>query len=735
MKILEKLTIQNLQKNKRRTLVTIVGVMLSAALILAVAGMVTSFQKMMINYAIAEDGNFHDMFQEVPVEKLKFVENNKHVAEYYYSESVTKESIGADQFDTYELYQHAPYAVEYYEKLNELPKNASGKYNIFVRYDKPRDYETLRASILDALGSTGEDEQNYINVRTNSELLRYEAGVMSDTTLSALYQIAAIIIAIIVISSVFVIRNSFSISATERSRQFGMLASIGATPKQIRHSVIFEGLVIGLIGIPLGLLLGTLAVFILVIVVNYLLADMVVANIEFSLPLWIFPATIGLSLLTIFLSSLMPAFRAGRMSPIEAIRGNNDIKIKSRKLKTSKLTKTVFGIGGVIASKNLKRSRKKYRTTVISIVVSVATFVGLSSFLGYGEKIVGLQYADEDIDYVISNSDPKLYKEVTDKFQIKDWLVYQPARTLNTNLYVMDRDSFAEYAKTVGISAKDYSKVAIMIDQAMTVDDAGVYTIGEQYHLHDGDKFELEVATQNDSETGNYDVSTAKKVPIEITKVTTEKPTGFKHTFSPMTFVSEDYHLKDQLGVDTEFGELFLQHLDIDSREIDSYLDEKQKQPEYEQIYYQNMQEAFAQSRRLILLFGIFLYGFITVVTLIGVTNIFNTITTNVALRSKEFAMLRSVGMTNREFNHMIRLESLMYVSKALIIGLPLGILISYGFYQSFAEAVDFGFSLPWGAMLIAVFAVAILIGVIMRYSVKQVSKQNIIETIREENI
>ncbi len=169
---------------------------------------------------------------------------------------------------------------------------------------------------------------------------------MGDAALATLYSMAIIVIAIIVVTSIFVIRNSFSISATERARQFGMLSSIGATPRQIRHSVYFEGLAIGVIGIPLGILLGIATVGVLVIVVNVLLHGMMQADVEFCMPFWIFPVSILLSLITIFFSSLMPAIRTARMSPIDAIRGNQDIKIKAKKLRTSKLVKNVFGIGG-----------------------------------------------------------------------------------------------------------------------------------------------------------------------------------------------------------------------------------------------------------------------------------------------------------------------------------------------------------------------------------------------------
>ena len=280
MKVLEKITLQTLKKNKRRTLVTVLGVMLSAALILAVVGMVTSFQKMMVNYAIAENGDFHDMFEEVPTEKLTFIEQNKHVEKYYYSAPLTEKDLDQSELEFYQRNPAVPYGVKDYQKLDSLPAKPDQKYNIFVRYTEPGDYEALREQILEAVqGSATSDTP--INVRTNGELLRYEAGVMSDIALTAIYQIAAIVIFIIVITSIFAIRNSFSISATERAKQFGMLASIGATSKQIRQSVYYEGLIIGLIGIPLGLLLGTLAVFVLVIIVNLLLQDMMTAIVEF----------------------------------------------------------------------------------------------------------------------------------------------------------------------------------------------------------------------------------------------------------------------------------------------------------------------------------------------------------------------------------------------------------------------------------------------------------------------
>lgn len=745
MNILQKLTLANLRENKRRTIVTIVGVMLSAALILAVVGIVTSFRQMMINFTVAESGDFHDMFEEVPADKMKYIEDNIHVSSYYYSKPFDRdnlpENMSEDTYDFYELYQNTPYKTAYYEKLTTLPTNNTQPYNIYVRYDNPRNYESIRASILEALG-----DDTHIGVRTNSDLLRYEAGIMGDAALSAIISLAVIVIVIIIVTSIFVIRNSFSISATERARQFGMLASIGATPRQIRQSVLFEGAIIGLIGIPLGMILGVIAVVILVMIMNILMQGITPVPVPTTMPLWIFPAAIILSFATIFLSSLMPAIRAAKVSPIEAIRSNQDIKIKAKKVRTSKLTKEVFGIGGVIASKNLKRSRKKYRTTVISIVLSVATFVGLYSFLDYGKQITGLQYSTATYDLEVGGADVEFYKDLIKKFGLKDSVYYEGTRTLDLNVTLMEKASFEKFAKSLGINSQDYSKVAILNDFGIEYNnETGQYQLVHHFpNVKAGDEVETEVITKVETQkvngsngavyTTSYDESDVETIKIPITELTDKRPLGYENMSYIMTFVSEDYYLRDQLGVDSDrvhFVAANVENLEA----VEDYLDDVEESGQYKEFYYTNVRETLAQSRRLYLLISIFLYGFITVVTLIGVTNIFNTITTNIALRAREFATLKSIGMTSREFKHMIRLESLMYVGKALLIGLPLGVLLSYGFYQGYSEAVDFGYQVPWVAIVLSIVAVGVLISAIMRYSVKQVEKQNIIETIRSENI
>lgn len=137
----------------------------------------------------------------------------------------------------------------------------------------------------------------------------------------------------------------------------------------------------------------------------------------------------------------------------------------------------------------------------------------------------------------------------------------------------------------------------------------------------------------------------------------------------------------------------------------------------------------------MILVVSIFLYGFIAVITLIGITNIFNTITTNMNLRKKEFAMLKSVGMTSKEFTRMIRLENIFYGIKALIFSIPIGIGVSYLIYNAFLNSLSMSYVPPIKAIIISVIFVFVIIGIIMKFAINKINKQNIIDTIRNDNI
>ena len=246
----------------------------------------------------------------------------------------------------------------------------------------------------------------------------------SEGTNVMIFSLAVIIIIIVMLASVFVIRNSFAISITEKTSMYGMLASVGATKRQIRRNVLFEGFILGLIGIPLGILLGLGVNAILIAILNSVLGDMLSgASFVFVTPTIPIICAIVLSAVTIFLSSFFIALRASRIPPLVAIRGNKDIKVKNNKpYRTSKLTKKLFGVGGEIASKSLKRSRKKYRTTVISIVVSVAMFIAVSAFMDYGMTFTDHYYGNADYSYMVVGIDSKQAQTIEKMPEIENYL-------------------------------------------------------------------------------------------------------------------------------------------------------------------------------------------------------------------------------------------------------------------------------------------------------------------------
>lgn len=722
MSVLSKLTFTNLKQNKRRTFFTVLGVTLSAALMLAVAGMIASVQQTFVRAAIEATGDYHDMFENVPVEALKYVENHANVASYFYG---SMSGLTDEQIDFYQDNPHLVYDKNLYAVEDSAPTTVDATANIFVRYKNILDYDHTRASIVETIANqTGAD----VNYRTNRLLIEYEGG-LSEAAMQEFIIVGAIILTIIVVTSVFTIRNSFSISATERVKEFGMLSSVGATKRQIRWSVILEGLMIWAIGAPLGILLGVLATVVLAQVVTALLSDGLGTSMVLSIPFPVFCIAVILSFITVFLSALLPAIRTAKLSPVEAMRSSRDIKINPKKIKTSKFTREVFGVGGVIASKNLKRSRKKYRTTVVSIVLSVATFVGLATFMDQafgGAKIV---YSQVNYDLVMNSDYPEVVQDVVQKFNLAEAVQYRVGAisAADFDLAVVNQEYFEKYAKALGIETADLDDTVILNDYIFAENDRGAKTLQHTLNWQPGT--EVTIAVYDDE---NNSASTHDEL-ITITHVTETAALGHEFNSYPVVLVSENYAKNHQLPM-LGYVSLFAK-TDI-ADQVVKYVTEKGETDErYYTTYVDDIRESMRMLNNMYLLVAIFLYGFIAVITLIGVTNIFNTISANVALRARDFASLKSIGMTAKEFNHMIRLESLMYSTKALLIGIPIGLIISYGFYKAMSGTYDFGYSFPFKAIAIAIVAVALLIWCVMRYSVRLVNKQNIIETIRSDTV
>lgn len=836
MNILKKLTIKNLKLNKKRSVGTIVGIILSVALICAVGGMFTSFQATLLESAINETGYYHLAFDNIDNEIIDKIKLNKDVKEVYQlnnigfsnfeheeekdespyiqifsttkddatklmmkivngrfpksddeivvSEKVIKKSnykvgdtielaIGKRQTkDGYELGLKNPYISDN-EELVETNKKSykivgvvskygwsryyfgltthqkSNNINAYVSFKNPHEYKksTVEMLGLNSFEEIGTEKiQKKYNVSLNNELLRWEVFDFSESTLSMLYSLACVVIVIIVISSVFCIRNSFAISTLEKMKMYGMLSSIGATKNQIRKSVIYEGIILGLIGIPLGVISGIFADFVLIKIVNYILEGLFSHTDGLVFRISIIPVILSIVLgyLTIYLSSIVSAIKAGRVSPIENLKNTKDIKISSKKLKSPNWIDKVFKTGGSLAYKNLKRSKKKYRTTVISLTVSIMIFISMNAFIN--ETFVESLNYFTDYDYNVGVNNIKNMKD-NEFSNIKNldsidymYIVYDTSANLkitdvskyktyeddtdgdsmfynNIEFVILEDDTYKAYVKKLGILYEEVKDKGILVDDYRYFSQKeNAEKRRERYNYKKGDILTGEVTDIND--TWSYS--------IQLGSITKEKPYGYEQTFYDGGYLVINRKYCEKLNI--YYDKIFIQ-----SKKSETIVKEINKiNNDFKAI---DFDEAVKQQKSVLLVISIFLYGFITVITLIGVTNIFNTITSNMDLRSKEFAILKSIGMTKKEFNRMVNLETLFYSSKSLIFGIILGLIGAYFIHKAFAVKSAGVFVIPYLAIFISIIFVFIIVSLIMKFSIRKINKLNTIETIRNENI
>lgn len=496
MNILKQLSIRNLKLNKKRTISTIIGIILSTSLICAVSTMVTSFQETLIENAINETGYYHLKITSNNNQDIKKIQNNRDIKEIYTSQTVgfSKLEGGQNEYkpylklysmelqvfeklslnrklvegrfpknsneiliskhissngkvdykigdkikldvgerktlDDYNLYDSNSYQEEGEKIVNtneyeftvvgiiERPDFAfegyqdpgytvittgmsSGKKDVYISLKNPKGSKEAISAILGVQDYTniGENEDaRYEEYQVNKELLRWEGFAFSDSTIAMLFAVCGVVIFIIVFTSVFCIKNSFEIATSEKIKMYGMLASVGATKKQIRKNVIFEAMVLGVIGIPLGIVSGLFADFVLIKIVNSLIGEYLLAHVDgivFKIAILPMLISVLLGIITIYLSAISSARKASKVSPIENLRNTEQIKLESKKLKTPKIINKVFKQGGVLAYKNLKRSKKKYRTTVMSLTVSIFIFITMNAFITNSFQFTSKYYKD-----------------------------------------------------------------------------------------------------------------------------------------------------------------------------------------------------------------------------------------------------------------------------------------------------------------------------------------------------
>lgn len=951
MNLMKTLTLKNLKLNRKRTIVTIVGIILATALLSALVTLVSSFQYSMIEYQKQKDGDFHVKFSGVKMSELSEFKNNRNIEStfetmgmgfakldgcknedkpYAYvmatdeagfekgcfnliegrmaknedeiviprhlrtngridikvgdeitldigkrydsnTESVIWENIAYEheaetltdtvtkQYKVVGIMERPGYGMEdysaagytfvtYSDELAAIDNGTKSEVNeadttltVYSRYTQKalRNKDAVTADIIgvdeklfekannSSVEMSAEESDRYFKEMENAKydiyinrfLISYECVFPIDGTFKALFTVATVVALIIILTSVYCIKNSFNISITEKIRQYGMLASVGATRRQIKSSVKTEAAMLGVVGIPVGTLSGILASLILVKVVNALSAGWLNFALSFHTSLPALILAVILSIATIYFSATGSARRAAKVTPLEAIRNTKEIKIKSAKLKTPAIIGRIWGIGGVISYKNIKRNKKKYRTTVTSIVICSVTFIVISYFMSMAFSMVGMSYASADYNIGINMSYKKdihidiekLSKLVSGIEGVDDYLVGagydfdvdKPEYTKEYGEYcrqlyddsedvsqmflitVLDDKSYDKYASDAGI--KNAAAGAILVNKGtfdVYNENSSKYVKKEMelYKYKAGDTIECGYnvyddafsddnaaegdtesstddnnAVEGDTESGTEDNSgyvdeetinngVRKTVDVTIVGVTDKVPTGYKG-YGNTTLLFMNQKGFESLWADGKSGnELKPGHASysayVVAENADEYQDTFEKETEgnteYSQIsfYVSNLDKQMRDEKSLFTLLGVFAYGLIVVIALIGITNIINTLSTGMELRSREFATLRSIGMTDKQFAGMVRLESVFISVKALVIGVPLGILISYLLCVMMNRMDDaIIYEPPYKAIILCIVVVIMLIYAIMKLSMTKLRHNNIIETIKNENL
>lgn len=934
MNLMKTLTLKNLKLNRKRTIVTIVGIILATALLSALVTLVSSFQYSMIEYQKQKSGDFHVKFSNVKMSELSEFKNNRNIEStfetmgmgfakldgcknedkpYAYvmatdeagfergcfkliegrmaknedeiviprhlktngridikvgdkitldvgkrydsnTESVISENcayeheaetltdtvtkhykvVGIMERPGYgmEDYSAAGYTfVTYSDELAAIDNGTKSEASeadttltVYSRYTQKalRNKDAVTADIIgvdeklfakannSSVEMTAEESDRFLkemenakyDIYMNGYLINYECVFPIDGSFKALFTVAAVVALIIILTSVYCIKNSFNISITEKIRQYGMLASVGATRRQIKSSVKTEAAMLGVVGIPVGTMSGILASLILVKVVNALSAGWLNVALSFHTSLPALILAVILSIATIYFSATGSARRAAKVTPLEAIRNTKEIKIKSAKLKTPAIIGRIWGIGGVISYKNIKRNNKKYRTTVTSIVICSVTFIVISYFMSMAFSVVGMSYASADYNIGINMSckkdiDIEKFSKLLSGIEgAEDYLVgagydfdvSKPEYTKEYGEYcrqlyddsedvsqmflitVLDDKSYDKYASDAGI--KNAAAGAILVNKCtfdVYNENSSKYvkkemelykykagdTIECGYNVYDdasSDDNAVEGDTESSTEdnTGYVDEKTInngvrKTVDITIAGVTDKVPIGYKGYSNTLLFMNKKGF--ESLWGDGKNGNeikpgyaSYLAY--VVAENADEYQDTFEKEtegnPEYSQIsfYVSNLDKQMRDEKSLFTLLGVFAYGLIVVIALIGITNIINTLSTGMELRSREFATLRSIGMTDKQFVGMVRLESVFISVKALVIGVPLGILISYLLCVMMNRMDDaIIYEPPYKAIILCILVVIMLIYAIMKLSMTKLRHNNIIETIKNENL
>lgn len=866
MNLYTALTLRYLKENKKRTIVTIIGIILSTALICGIGNIYNSLMDYEIRQTIKSYGDFHATFYDVQKKDLSKVTKSAGISKYAYSEnldfgkyndekflldiksydkeafdgyqislkegklptnnkeivlsedslilrnkkigdtitlnvgkrvtsegdSLTGPGISDDEklIDThkeeykivgiinkpgFEYGKQVTTAITYLD-INTMKDKES--VNVSIKANKPKEIYDISAVIaknlglkVEGSGDEGDDYYNnenkvyYENLQFNEHLLRLQSASAYDNINGSIDKIIILVTSLVIICTIATVYNAFCISISERKKQFGILNSIGATKAQTTKLVLMEAFIVSVIGIPMGLIAGTFAIDVVFKIIGSFYKSSIIG--ELGLRVVYSPTVIILSaiivIITILISAILPAIQATKISPLEAIKNSSNLKIG--KVKDSKIVRALFKAEGVLAYKNLRRNKKKFRITLFSLIISVVIFISFSGFMTLFINANKVQFGQSNYDlqlYSNSTMDKDSLEELknidgVNRLSVENNYgmgIYVPENKINKeNEDLIDSSGYFSTEKVDNKTVYDIVNCSIKLpgdfeigkinlkegsfDKKEAIKENGVILVRKSYYEEPGKKYELELTNYKVGDTVkgytveyDGDKEIRKEIELKIMAITDDIPTGsFHYNYMGLDFITYD-EVGKKLGYNTDTTGIYVDT----NREENTRNAVKDIANQYGYNVMDKMEEIKSVEDTLMVM-QIFVYGFVTVISLVSITNIVNTISTNINLRKRELAIIKSIGVTPGGFNKMIYLESLLYGALSLIYGIPLGIALVMLMNFILGDVISFGLVLPWKAMIICVIGVFVITFISSYIPIKKINKENIIENIRQESI
>lgn len=645
--------------------------------------------------------------------------------------------------------------------------------------------------IYDKFGFT--KKKRAFNVGENTGFLNSRLAFSIDKNdlpqVLKLTAIGIVVFAVIFVSSFAMIYNSFALSVGEQIKYLGMLSSVGATRKQKKKTLYFEGAILGGIGIILGIVLGLLTTFISQSAMNAKIASIMVGyndNIKYSthISLWVLCLIVILAALTVFVSIISPVQKAARITAIDAIRKTDEIKRKG-KIRTPFIITKLFGFEGDIAFKNLRRNGRKSRTIIACICICAVLFLSCNYFCETFKEASNLDYEipyqlmyqysaeskaqlEKARNYLKTNKRVKRFYSIWEawysilrgdinpydnsrlydmSFQNESIFVdkykFIATQDITYTAHLIDDEDFNALCKKNGIDYKKYyspdkdGSIKTIVINGIDRNDEPIFNnnlLGKTIGCYDIDSEKTERENKLD-ENGNQVYFYYKTGCTSIYKfcdsIKYDKDNPICNLDSSGVAFYAPKCVYDKYSDDDSF--YFDYGIETDEpykveKELKDYLSENEAEGDVYNNYNWMMKE-----KSIISAVQFLSYAFILLITLITVFNIINTMTAQIAGRKKELAMLKSVGMTPKEFKKMLIFESMFYGLFGLLFGVPLSLVINRVVGYIISKDNPIPFSVNIWLYLIACVAVFVIIGLTMIYSLKLIKNNSIIDSLKDD--